>query len=46
LKDLFHASVERNAPRLVISGPASVGKSRLGWSADKHVPWASVQIRR
>ena len=38
LKDLFHASVERKTPRLVVvSGPAGVGKSRLGWEFDKYI---------
>ena len=38
LKDLFHASVERRTPRLVVvSGPAGVGKSRLGWEFDKYI---------
>jgi len=32
VKELFHAAVERRVPRLVlVSGPAGVGKSRLGW---------------
>ncbi len=38
LKDLFHASVERLTPRLVVvSGPAGVGKSRLGWEFEKYI---------
>ncbi len=38
LKDFFHASVERRAPRLVVvSGPAGVGKSRLGWEFEKYL---------
>ncbi len=38
VKELFHASAERAAPRLVvISGPAGVGKSRLGWEFEKYV---------
>ena len=38
LKDLFHASVERRTPRLVVvSGPAGVGKSRLGWEFEKYI---------
>jgi class 3 adenylate cyclase/tetratricopeptide (TPR) repeat protein len=38
VKDLFHASVERRSPRLVVvSGPAGVGKSRLGWEFEKYI---------
>ena len=38
IKDLFHASVDRRTPRLVVvSGPAGVGKSRLGWEFEKYI---------
>ncbi len=38
LKELFHAVAERQTPRLVlVSGPAGVGKSRLGWEFEKYV---------
>jgi class 3 adenylate cyclase/tetratricopeptide (TPR) repeat protein len=38
IKDLYHASVDRRQPRLVVvSGPAGVGKSRLGWEFEKYV---------
>ena len=38
VKDLFHSCVERRAPRLVsVTGPAGVGKSRLGWEFDKYI---------
>ncbi len=38
LRELFHASAERRVPRLVVvSGPAGVGKSRLGWEFEKYV---------
>ena len=38
LKELFHSAVERRTPRLVVvSGPAGVGKSRLGWEFDKYI---------
>ena len=38
IRELFHASVERRQPRLVlVSGPAGVGKSRLGWEFEKYI---------
>lgn len=38
VKDLFHATTERNTARLVlISGAAGVGKSRLGWEFEKYI---------
>jgi class 3 adenylate cyclase/tetratricopeptide (TPR) repeat protein len=38
VKELFHAAAERKVPRLVmVSGPAGVGKSRLGWEFEKYV---------
>jgi class 3 adenylate cyclase/tetratricopeptide (TPR) repeat protein len=38
VKELLHASAERHSPRLVLaSGPAGVGKSRLGWEFRKYV---------
>ncbi|MEJ7706551.1 MAG: ATP-binding protein [Nocardioidaceae bacterium] len=38
VKDLFHACVERRAPRLVsVTGVAGVGKSRLGWEFEKYI---------
>jgi predicted ATPase len=38
VKELFHAAAERRVPRLVlVSGPAGVGKSRLGWEFEKYV---------
>ncbi len=38
VRDLFHATVDRRVPRLVlVSGPAGVGKSRLGWEFEKYV---------
>jgi class 3 adenylate cyclase/predicted ATPase len=38
VRELFHASAERRLPRLVlVSGPAGVGKSRLGWEFEKYL---------
>jgi len=38
LKELFHATAERRVPRMVlVSGPAGVGKSRLGWQFEKYI---------
>jgi class 3 adenylate cyclase/predicted ATPase len=38
VRELFHASAERRVPRLVlVSGPAGVGKSRLGWEFRKYL---------
>jgi class 3 adenylate cyclase/tetratricopeptide (TPR) repeat protein len=38
IRELFHATAERRTPRmLVLSGPAGVGKSRLGWEFRKYV---------
>jgi class 3 adenylate cyclase/predicted ATPase len=38
VRELFHASVARRVPRLVlVSGPAGVGKSRLGWEFRKYI---------
>ena len=38
VRELFHAAAERRVPRLVlVSGPAGVGKSRLGWEFEKYV---------
>jgi class 3 adenylate cyclase/tetratricopeptide (TPR) repeat protein len=38
LKDLFHASAERRTPRLVVvTGPAGVGKTRLGWEFENYI---------
>ncbi|HKA95306.1 MAG TPA: adenylate/guanylate cyclase domain-containing protein [Streptosporangiaceae bacterium] len=46
VKDLFHASVERRAPRLVlVSGLAGVGKSRLGWEFEKYIDGLKDTVR-
>jgi class 3 adenylate cyclase/predicted ATPase len=45
VKELFHAAVERKVPRLVLlSGPAGVGKSRLGWEFEKYVDGLADQV--
>ena len=38
IRELFHAAADRRAPRMVlVSGPAGVGKSRLGWEFEKYI---------
>jgi len=38
IKELFHAAAARTVPRMVVvSGPAGVGKSRLGWEFEKYI---------
>ncbi len=38
IRELFHAAADRRVPRLVlVTGPAGVGKSRLGWEFEKYV---------
>ena len=38
VRDLFHAAADRRVPRMVlVSGPAGVGKSRLGWEFRKYI---------
>jgi class 3 adenylate cyclase/predicted ATPase len=45
IKELFHASADRRVPRLMlISGPAGVGKSRLGWEFEKYTDGLAEQL--
>jgi class 3 adenylate cyclase/tetratricopeptide (TPR) repeat protein len=45
VKDLFHAAAERRVPRLVlVSGPAGVGKSRLGWEFEKYADGLKAEV--
>jgi tetratricopeptide (TPR) repeat protein len=38
IKEMFHGCADRRTPRLVsVTGPAGVGKSRLGWEFEKYV---------
>ncbi len=46
IRELFHATAERRVPRLVlVSGPAGVGKSRLGWEFFKHIDGLADVVR-
>jgi predicted ATPase len=45
IKELFHAAAERRVPRLVLlSGPAGVGKSRLGWEFEKYADGLAEEV--
>jgi class 3 adenylate cyclase/predicted ATPase len=45
VRDLFHAAADRRVPRLVlISGPAGVGKSRLGWEFEKYIDGLAQEV--
>jgi class 3 adenylate cyclase/tetratricopeptide (TPR) repeat protein len=45
IKELFHAAADRRIPRLVlVSGPAGVGKSRLGWEFEKYVDGLKAEV--
>ena len=45
IKDLFHASADRRQPRLIaVTGPAGVGKSRLGWEFEKYIDGLSATV--
>ncbi len=46
IKELFHACVDRRQARLVsITGPAGVGKSRLGWEFFKYIDGLADLVR-
>jgi class 3 adenylate cyclase/tetratricopeptide (TPR) repeat protein len=46
IRELFHAAAERRVPRLVlVSGPAGVGKSRLGWEFEKYADGLVGEVR-
>jgi class 3 adenylate cyclase/tetratricopeptide (TPR) repeat protein len=45
VRELFHATADRQVPRLVlVSGPAGVGKSRLGWEFEKYADGLAVEL--
>jgi class 3 adenylate cyclase/tetratricopeptide (TPR) repeat protein len=45
VRELFHAAAERRVPRLVlVSGPAGVGKSRLGWEFRKYIDGLATDV--
>ena len=45
IRDLFHAAADRRVPRLVlVSGPAGVGKSRLGWEFEKYADGLAAEV--
>ena len=45
VRDLFHATADRRVPRLVlVSGPAGVGKSRLGWEFEKYADGLAAEV--
>jgi tetratricopeptide (TPR) repeat protein len=45
IKDMFHATADRRMPRLVlVSGPAGVGKSRLGWEFEKYADGLKAEM--
>jgi class 3 adenylate cyclase/tetratricopeptide (TPR) repeat protein len=45
IRELFHAAADRKVPRMVVvSGPAGVGKSRLGWEFEKYADGLAGEV--
>ena len=45
VRDLFHIVAERKIPRMMlVSGPAGVGKSRMGWEFEKYVDGVAAEV--
>jgi class 3 adenylate cyclase/tetratricopeptide (TPR) repeat protein len=45
VRELFHAAADRRVPRLVlVSGPAGVGKTRLGWEFEKYADGLAGEV--
>jgi class 3 adenylate cyclase/tetratricopeptide (TPR) repeat protein len=45
VRDLFHVVAERKTPRMMlVSGPAGVGKSRMGWEFEKYVDGVAAEV--
>jgi predicted ATPase len=45
VRELFHAAADRKVPRMVlVSGPAGVGKSRLGWEFEKYADGLAAEM--
>ncbi len=45
IRELFHAAAERRVPRLIlVSGPAGVGKSRLGWEFRSYIDGLAATV--